>query len=85
MIEAGVAQLITGVIRDTGTTLIATVLVAVVYNTVLVGVNVTDNCCALPKGKTVPDGGVYTNVPATGLPLFVAVALSCVALKAVPT
>jgi hypothetical protein len=85
VIGAGVGQVITGVTSETGTTSIITVLLAVVYTALLVGVNTTDNCCPLPNPNTVPDEGVYTNVPATGLPLCVAVAFNCVELNAVPT
>src|ERR1700681_3370951 len=56
-----------------------TVAVADVYVAVSVGVNVLDRVW-LPAASTVPDGGVYTNVPATPP----AVAFNCVALSAVP-
>ena len=40
------------------TTFINTLALAGLYDTVLAGVKLTDNCCALPNPKTVPDGGV---------------------------
>ena len=49
-----------------------------------VGVKSTCRVCPLSAPITVPNAGVYTKVPDTGLPLWVAVALSCVAPRAVP-
>ena len=83
--DAGVGHVITGLTEETSTTSIVTLVPAVVYKAVLLGVKATDSCWSSPNGKTVPDEGVYTNVPATGLPLCVAVAFSCVEPNAVPT
>jgi len=44
-----------------------------------VGVKVTDKVWPAPAFRTIPAAGVYANVPGT-----LAVALSCVALSAVP-
>src|SRR5262245_59145347 len=55
VMSAGVAHVITGVAF---TTLIVTVLVAVVKFAASVGVNVTDSVCAAPAFKTVPETGV---------------------------
>src|SRR5262245_49263211 len=62
-----------------GSTVRATDVVAALKFTESAGVNVTDNNCAGPAYSTVPACGEYTNVPGTE-----AVALSCVALNAVP-
>src|SRR5215210_5367405 len=48
-----------------------------------VGVKVTDSVW-LPGGRTVPDPGVYANVPGTVVPCTIAPAFNCVAPSGVP-
>ena len=48
-----------------------------------VGVNVTPKLC-VPAFNTVPNAGLYVNVPAPALPPNNAVAFNCVPLNAVP-
>ena len=43
----------------------------------------TDSVWPAPADSTVPDAGVYTKVPGTLAALYVAVAFSCVPLRAV--
>src|ERR671924_583629 len=73
--SAGVGQVIAGVPFST---VRLTVAVAPVKFTASIGVKVTDSGCD-PASSTVPAAGAYANVPGTLL-----VALSCVALNAVP-
>ena len=54
-----------------------TLAVAIVKLVASLGVKITDRVCE-PVGSTVPEAGVYANVPGT-----LAVALSCVSLSAV--
>src|SRR5467141_1573134 len=76
VIAAGALHVIVGVAFPTA---IATLAVAVVKLAASVGVNVADRTCAAPALRTVPAGGVYTNVPDT-----FAVAFNCVAPSGVP-
>src|SRR3954466_12848589 len=74
--SATVGHVIAGVAFST---LIVTVFVAVVKFTASVGVNVTDSVWFAPAFSTLLEAGEYTKLPGT-----LAVALSCVALRAVP-
>src|SRR4051812_50197255 len=69
--SAGVAQVITAAAFST---VMLTVLVAVVKFAASVGVNVTESVCAAPAFRTAPAAGVYTRVPAVA-----ELAFSCVA------
>jgi hypothetical protein len=54
------------------------------YSDPLAGVKVTDSVCVPTVFIVVPDGGVYTNVPAIALPLADAVAFNCAGPSAIP-
>src|SRR3954469_6303884 len=74
--SVGVAQVITAAAFST---VMLTVLVAVVKFAASVGVNVTESVCAAPAFRTAPAAGVYTRVAAVA-----ELAFSCVAPSAVP-
>src|SRR5678815_3707638 len=74
--SAGVAHVMVGVFYSS---VAADECAAVEFGGRRIVVNVTDNVCAIPAPRMVPAAGQYANVPGT-----LAVAVNCVALRAVP-